>query len=114
MTDSLTSQDVLDRAFAAAWNARRHVESERRLSRVDQRRTIVGAAITVVLTDLHALLYPERYPGYDPDHRFWANKTPEQIAAIDPESDVFEWDSETIELVASWVNDLLDEAWLRA
>jgi len=40
------------------------------------------AAALAVLEDLHALLFPERHPGYDPEHRFWEDKTDEEIATF--------------------------------
>jgi hypothetical protein len=38
----------------------------------------IAVGVDAVLEDLHAQLFPEQHPGYDPYHRFWDGKTEEQ------------------------------------
>jgi hypothetical protein len=58
----------------------------------------IADGIGCVLDDLHAMLFPEQHPGYDPAHKFWA---------ADPESaGVYEWDSGTIEHLAGRIDSL--------
>lgn len=105
--------------------------------------------VVAVLEDLHALLFPERHPRYDPEHRFWDGRTDEELSTFaerrareaelyapvaelhhqrrhqDAERlylslfadfaalgdvEAFQWDSSTIEILASRIEHLLAEA----
>jgi hypothetical protein len=83
-----TTDEVINRALSAG---RSHRVAE-----------AIATGVDVVLEDLHALLFPEQHPGYDPDHTFWANQSGDELE--DP--GCFEWDSETIEIIASRVERL--------
>ena len=63
---------------------------------------VIAAGVDVVLEDLHALLFPEQHPGYDPDHTFWVNQPVDRVE--DP--GCFEWDAETIEILAARIERL--------
>jgi hypothetical protein len=78
--------------------------SEVNLQQVDLRATAnrVADQVTMLIgKDLQAMLHPEDYPGYDPEHKFW-RQDPE-------EGDVFEWDAETIEWVDGWADSLVND-----
>jgi hypothetical protein len=75
----------------------------------------VDEAIRVVVSDLQAMLFPEKYPGYDPDHVHWSSdqepwpiydSTTHTVTYTPP---VFMWTADTIEWVAQWCDHRLRE-----
>lgn len=63
---------------------------------------IAIASVRCALRDVHALMFPERYPGYDPEHMHWQGARP-------GDGQVFEWDAGTIEIVAAQIEALASE-----
>ena len=63
---------------------------------------IAIAPVRCALRDVHALMFPERYPGYDPEHMHWDGARP-------GDGQVFEWDAGTIEIVAAQIEALANE-----
>lgn len=58
------------------------------------------------LLKMHQMLYPERYPReVQPDHIYWLQADPDEDEPPPP----FEWDSETIEWVASMLERALHD-----
>lgn len=75
---SKTARDLLNKAYIAAYDS---LPETALVEEADIERAVYEA-LKVVVTDLQALLYPEQYPGYDPDHIYWDGKdlpTPEQL-----------------------------------
>lgn len=62
------------------------------------------AAIRVITHDLLAMLNPELYPGYDPQHVYWDDHDPD-----DPRREPFQWSADTIEWVSGWCERLSQE-----
>ena len=61
--------------------------------------SIADAAVEVLVRDLDAMLFPERYPGHDPEHLYWEDHDPAEDNAGDP----FQWSADIPEWVADWI-----------
>lgn len=72
---------------------------------------MVRAAIHIVAIDLRAMLHPELYPGYDPDHIFWDGFEEDSFEAIKQGSldpGAFQWSADTTEWCSEWAQGLYE------